>query len=80
MTFLHHSGKEITEFKCACAKCGSKSVRFKDNVQWHPSEPDLWGSLDLVCQKCGETCSILDFVNDTFGMLDLNKPEKDKEA
>lgn len=44
-------------FTIICDKCGSKEIYTEDSTGYS-EESGAWGSYELVCNKCGNRCSI----------------------
>jgi hypothetical protein len=65
--FWNRDEEKVPNFISICKECGSGNVLIKDNIKWHPSIPDLWGSLGLVCRECGNTYEIINFDKGGFG-------------
>jgi len=54
---LPHPG----EFQIKCLSCGSTDVKIDDSLAMGSSQTGIYGSIDLVCQKCGATKEIKGF-------------------
>ena len=46
-------------FTITCGKCGSQSVRIKNDMGWS-EESGSFGSIDLLCDECGELTPIVE--------------------
>lgn len=46
-------------FTVVCDKCGSQNVRLENSMGFS-AESGAWGSLDLICDDCENTVSIVE--------------------
>ena len=47
------------EFEVKCKKCGSTNVDLDNSMGWS-EESGGWGSLDLMCQDCGNRVELME--------------------